>query len=78
MAINWRLRSTVFRLLAAVYAEFGDEAVSISQSQKNVCADFPSSSEVGIRLWPCILVPKRRMMLSNPSLLKRSPRLHGN
>ncbi|KAI1615342.1 hypothetical protein EDD36DRAFT_186463 [Exophiala viscosa] len=26
MAISWRLRSTVFQLLAAVYAEFGEEA----------------------------------------------------
>ncbi|KAL2423897.1 hypothetical protein ABEF95_009532 [Exophiala dermatitidis] len=36
MAINWRLRETVFRLLAAVYAELGEEAfkgryVSIAQ-----------------------------------------------
>ncbi|EXJ91515.1 hypothetical protein A1O3_00063 [Capronia epimyces CBS 606.96] len=36
MAINWRLRDTVFRLLAAVYAELGEEAfkgryVSIAQ-----------------------------------------------
>ena len=28
MAINWKLRSTVFQLLVAVYAELGEEAVS--------------------------------------------------
>jgi hypothetical protein len=27
MAINWKLRETVFRLLAAVYAELGETAV---------------------------------------------------
>ena len=27
MAINWKLRETVFQLLAAVYAELGEEAV---------------------------------------------------
>jgi hypothetical protein len=30
MAINWKLRETVLRLLAAVYAEFGEEGVSVA------------------------------------------------
>ncbi|KAK5047159.1 hypothetical protein LTR84_007102 [Exophiala bonariae] len=34
MAINWRLRESVFRLLAAVYAELGEAAVSSSEKHE--------------------------------------------
>lgn len=30
MAINWKLRETVLRLLAAVYAEIGEEGVRVA------------------------------------------------
>lgn len=31
MAINWRLRGPVFRLLTAVYVELGEEAVGMAK-----------------------------------------------
>ena len=34
MAINWKQRENVFRLLAAVYAEMGEVAVSLLQHRE--------------------------------------------
>jgi hypothetical protein len=45
MAINWRQRSTVFQLLAAVYAELGEEAVCPSLPTANSVADAMYSSK---------------------------------
>jgi hypothetical protein len=42
MAINWRQRATVFQLLAAVYAELGEEAVGDPSHYKMISAEITS------------------------------------
>jgi hypothetical protein len=78
MAINWRQRSTVFQLLAAVYAELGEEAVCPSLPAANSVADVLYSSKDDMHPSQSFSDRMLAMMPSSLSSPKRSRKPHVN